>query len=106
MDMSINTSWLKDKFNESSPHSSVEVFELFIELHGTQRSIWRKAWAPEDVGGVKGFEEFLSSIIDPLSPEGSSNISWSLGFHAERFSHSQVNALIAYRFADNEIEES
>lgn len=206
MAMAINTSWLKDKINESSLHSSVEVFELSIKLQGTQRLIWRKVWAPcqltlkelhvviqsvmpwedrhaeeffidgkkyivsestfeynndivdtksvklssiltkssqfdylydmwkhkitvtdkftvklrnnipicvagenacspEDVGGVEEFEKFLKVITDPLRPEGSSNISWSLGFHAERFSHLQANALIAYRFANIEMAE-
>ena len=44
-----------------------------------------RACPPEDVGGVWGYEEFLTAIADPNNDQHEELSEWSPGFDAEKF---------------------
>ncbi len=56
----------------------------------------RRACPPENVGGVWGYQEFLSSISDPSHEEHANYTEWIGGnFDPEEFDLNAVNTLIA-----------
>lgn len=89
--MSINSRWLRDRITETSNHALIEVFELFIELEGTLKPIWRKVWIPCDMT-----LNDLHTVIQAVMP-------WE-DRHAEEFCIDKVkylNAESAFENNDN-----
>ncbi|MCZ2152985.1 MAG: plasmid pRiA4b ORF-3 family protein [Bryobacterales bacterium] len=51
---------------------------------------------PEDVGGVRGYQEFLEVIFDPSHEEYDHLVGWAGGpFHAEEFDLKAVNEILS-----------
>ena len=56
----------------------------------------KRACPPEDVGGVWGYESFLTTISDPSDPEHEAMLEWVGGeFDPEEFDIEEVNAIFA-----------
>jgi Plasmid pRiA4b ORF-3-like protein len=53
---------------------------------------------PEDVGGTKGYEEYLEAIVDPEHEEHENLLRWRGAFDPEAFSPDEVNHRLRKRF--------
>ena len=61
----------------------------------------RRGCPPEDVGGVWGYEDFLSKWSDSTHPEHEEIREWSGEvFHPEEFSNEEVNEILTEVFED------
>jgi hypothetical protein len=52
----------------------------------------------EDVGGTKGYEEYLEAIVDPEHEEHENVLRWRGAFDPEAFSPDEVNQRLRKRF--------
>lgn len=58
----------------------------------------RRGCPPEDVGGIWGYEEFLTAYIDKTHPEHDEYVEWAGEyFDPERFDPLEVNEILAER---------
>jgi hypothetical protein len=78
-----------------------KIYELYVELEGVQSPIWRRLLAraapPDDVGGVYGYAEFLSTIKDPKHDEHDQMLAWVGGvFDPEGFDLNAINRALRF----------
>jgi hypothetical protein len=84
-------------FGDSWSHKLVveQILPAQVDVQYPRCLAGKRACPPEDVGGVWGYEEFLSAISDPRHPEHMDLSEW-IGekFDPEGFDHQGINELL------------